>query len=168
MKRQKTDRLLLTVSLTGYLIMSVSFLLMPVERLGKLPGILFWISLALGAAMQMLLAARRRSFFAQYGVTPKKMQKKHNGLMSFFSNPHAKLVDKLLPVGLIGTVLAFVLTRGTGYICYILIAVTVYLLCLHCILNGRIYVHVQNQNKIQQVLEQKKARNTHSKGEGDK
>lgn len=166
MTRKQKDGMLLKMSLGCFLAMSASFLLMPVEALGRAPGILFWIGLITGVTLQIILESRRRAFFAGYRVQLKKFQKRRNGLLSFGCNKAAKVVDVLLPVALIGIPLSFALTNGTGYVCYVSISAALFLLCLHCILNGRIYFHVKNQNKIQQALEQRKV-STHSKGEGE-
>lgn len=165
MTRKQTDRLLLCLSIGSFAIMSISFLLMPIDAIGTIPGVLFWGGLLLGMLFQITLETRRRSFFAKYRVNPKKMQKPRNGFLTFSSNKYAKIVDRILPVSVVCTVLAFLLTRGTGYICFAFIAITIMTLCMHCILNGRIFFHVMNQTKVQQVLEQKKVR-TINKGEG--
>lgn len=157
MKRPKMDRFLLWVSMGGFLLMSVSFLLMPIEGLQVLPGLLFWGGLLLGIVLQILLELRRRDFFTAYGVKRETMQKPRNGLLTLWSNGAAKIVDCILAVSIAATVLTLVITKGFGYLCYIMIAITLYAFCLHCILNGRIFFHVNNQTKIRQVLEQKKA-----------
>ena len=166
MKRKQTDRAFLIVSICGFALMSISFLLMPLENMRILPGLLFWGGLLLGVAFQSTLEARRRAFFARYNVNRKRMQRPRNGLLSFGSNKVAKTADIILAVSVVATILAFLLTRGPGYICYICIAVLLMSFCLHCILNGRNYFHANNQDRVQQVLEQKKTTTT-DKGEGD-
>ncbi len=163
MKRTKTDRLLLAFSIIGYLIMSVSFMLMPINGAGIIPGALFWGGLLVGVALQIALEVRRRKFFAKYNANYKRMQKPRNGLLSFRSNQIAAIADYVMAAGVIATVLAFVLTNGTGIACYICIAITIFAFCLHCILNGRIYFYSKNQPRIRQVLEE---RNSKKEGEG--
>ena len=160
MKNNQTDRILLAISICGYVLLSGSFLLMPLENAGMLPGLLFWGGLLTGAALQVVLEARRRAFFKQYNVKREKMQKPRNGLLSFGSNRWAYVADTAMIVSLVGTALAFILTKGTGMLCYGFVAATVLSFCLHCILNGRIFFHANNQNKIRQVLEQKSIRLT--------
>ncbi len=167
MKRKQTDRAFLIVSICGFALMSISFLLMPLENMSILPGSLFWGGLILGVAFQIALEARRRVFFARYNVNRKKMQRPRNGLLSFGSNKIAKTADITLAVSVVATILAFLLTRGTGYICYICIAVSLLSFCLHCILNGRNYFHANNQDRVRQVLENKEEI-TSKKGEGKK
>ena len=167
MKQKQTDCILLGISIGSFLLMSVSFVLMPIEKLNFLPGILFWAGLILGVTLQIVLGGRRRKFFASYKVKPEKMQKPRNGLLSFGSNRIAVVADGVLIAGFIATVLSLIITKGYGTICYIFIAITVFSFCLHCILNGRIYFHAKNQSKVRQVLESKKE-STSEKGEGKK
>ena len=163
MKRIKTDRMLLSISVCGFLAMSASFALMPWEAVPLLPGILFWSGLVIGISMQILLETRRRAFFSGYKANRKSIQKPRNGLLSVCSNREATVADVSLVIGSIGTVFAFVMSAGTGVECFYCIALTVFLFCLHCILNGRIYFHAKNQGKIRSMLEKK--RNLGEKGE---
>lgn len=166
MKRMKTDRVLLSVSVCGFFAMSASFALMPWDAVPMLPGILFWSGLVMGISLQILLEARRRAFFARYNANRKGIQKARNGLLSLCANREATVVDVSLAVSGTGTVLAFVMSAGMGTECFYCIALTVFLFCLHCILNGRIYFHAKNQGKIRSMLEKK--RNMGEKGEKKK
>lgn len=165
MRQNKTDRLLLGISIGGFTVLAISFMLMPVEGVGFLPGILFWAGLLTGVVLQIVLETRRNSLFAKYNVKRETMQKARNGLLSFKSNSLAAVADAFLIISVVATILAFILTKGTGYLCYVCLSALVLSFCMHCILNGRIYVFVKNQNKIRQVLEQKKA-NSMNKGGG--
>lgn len=163
MKRRKTDCLLLAFSIIGYLFMSISFVLMPMNGVGIIPGALFWGGLLVGVALQIALEIRRRKFFAKCNANYKRMQKSRNGLLSFRSSQVAAIADYVMIAGFIATILAFVLTKGTGVICFTFIAITLFAFCLHCILNGRIYFYSKNQPKIRQALEE---RNRKKEGEG--
>lgn len=167
MRKNQTDRILLIISLCGFALMSCSFLLMPLESVGILPGLLFWGGLLIGGIFQIILEIRRRSFFKAYHVKREKMQKPRNGLFSFGSNRLAMIADYAVMVSAALMALSLILTKGTGFLCYVFITTTLLAFCLHCILNGRIYFHVNNQNRIRQVLEQKKA-SMSEKGEGNK
>lgn len=167
MKQNQTDRVFLGISVCGFVLMSISFLLMPIETMSVLPGLLFWIGLLIGVAFQIALEARRRSFFARYKVKREKMQKPKNGLLTFASNKIAAIVDNIFVVSIVATILAFIFTKGVGYLCYICISIMLLTFCLHCILNGRNYFHANNQNRVRQVLESKKE-STLDKGEGKK
>lgn len=166
MKQGKTDRVFLSISMGGFLLMSVSFLLMPIDSLNVLPGLLFWGGLIAGVAFQIILEARRRAFFARYNVKREKMQKPKNGFLTFGSNQIALIADYIFVGSVIATILAFIFTKGSGFLCYVCIAIMLFSFCLHCIFNGRNYFHANNQKKVRQVLEQKKA-TTIDKGEGD-
>ena len=166
MKKLTPDRILLTISVFGYTIMSWSFIFMPFESIAILPGCLFWGGLLIGCAFQIVLEARRRAFFKRYHIKREKMQKPKNGLLSFASNKYAKIADIATAVSVVATILVLLLTKGFGFLCYVCIAITLQTFCLHCILNGRIYFHTNNQERIRQVLEQKNA-STRSKGEGE-
>lgn len=166
MKQMQVDRILLGVSVGSFAMMSVSFLLMPMEGMKILPGLLFWIGLLLGVTLQIVLETRRRAFFKSYGVKRQKMQKPRNGLLSFASNKEAKITDGVLLASIIAMVLAFIVTKGYGYVCYVFIATTLFSFCMHCVLNGRIYFHAKNQMKVRQTLEDKKE--STGKGEGKK
>lgn len=166
MKQGKTDRVFLSISMGGFLLMSVSFLLMPIDSLSILPGLLFWGGLIVGVVFQIILETRRRAFFAGYNVKREKMQKPKNGFLTFGSNQIALIADYIFIASVIATILAFIFTKGSGYLCYVCIAIMLLSFCLHCIFNGRNYFHANNQKKVRQVLEQKKA-TTLDKGEGD-
>lgn len=167
MKRNNANSLLLGTSIGGFAGLSISFLLMPIDGLGFLPGILFWGGLIAGVVCQIILETRRRNVFKKYNVKRESMQKPRNGLLSFNSNGVAIVVDSLLIVSVAATIVAFILTKGTGYLCFVCISVLVFIFCMHCIFNGRNFVFIKNNEKISQVLEQKKA-NSISKGEGKK
>lgn len=167
MKQNKADRLLLGLSIGGFAVLAISFVLMPVEELGFIPGILFWGGLLTGVVLQIVLETRLRSLFARYNVKRGTIPKTRNGLLSFGSNPLAAVADVCLIVSVAATILAFILTKGTGYLCYVCLSILTFSFCMHCILNGRIYIFVKNQKKIREVLEEKKAHSM-DKGEGKK
>lgn len=166
MKQKDNGVFLLYLSIAGFLLMSVSFLLMSAPAPGVLPGLMFWSGLAAGMAGQILLEKKRRDLFKQYGVDRTKMQKPRCGFLTFGSSPLATVADIAMPVCLVLTMLAFQLTDGSGYLCYVGISATVFALCMHCVLNGRNFFHVNNQSSVRQALERKKKSNSR-KGEGE-
>ena len=119
MKQNKTDLALLGASIGGFAVLAISFLLMPIEGLGLVSGILFWGGLLTGVVLQIVLETRRNSLFAKYNVKRETMQKARNGLLSFRSNSLAAVADIFLIVSTVATILAFILTKGTGYLCYV-------------------------------------------------
>ena len=155
MKHSRTDHILLGASVAGFLMMSVSFLLMPFETAAYLPGLLFWLGLAVGAAFQILLAMRCKTFLRKLDIPQEKTKKSGIGIFNFGSNREAIVADNVMAISLAVTVLAFVLTKGYGKICYVGIAVAAFSFCMHCVLNGKIYFHVRNKTKIRQKSERK-------------
>ena len=151
MKKDTAGQGLLLASICGYALLSASFLLMPMSQ--PLPGILFWAGLALGIIPQILLEHQRRQFFRRYRANRKRYQKRHCGALTFFSGPAAQIADIFFLISLTATLLALIITRAVGYICYVTIALTVFTFSLHCVTNGRNYFHVYNQRRVRQVLE---------------
>lgn len=158
MKHSRADHFLLAASVGGFLMMSVSFLLMPFETAAYLPGLLFWLGLALGAAFQIMLAVRRKAILRELDISQEKTKKSGIGIFNFGSNKEAIVADNVMAISLAVTVLAFVLTKGYGKICYAGIAVSAFSFCMHCVLNGKIYFHVRNKTKFRQMSEKKKAK----------
>ena len=166
MDKKQTNQILLGLSLGGFFLLSLSFVLMAVENTGYLPGILFWGGLLTGCGLQIVLAAKRRRFLAKHPAAAEKMNKGRVGLLTFATSRSALVADILLGVGFVATVLAMILTKGTGDICFTLIAITVFAFCLHCILNGKIYRFVMG--KLRGKPEQKRVNSKEKKeGEGE-
>lgn len=159
MKEITKDFLLLMLAVFGFFLMSVSFLLMPVQQLALLPGSLFWGGLLFGAIMLIVLETRRRVFYKHYGCNIKRIQKSRNGLMSICSNREATVSDCILLAGLVAAVPAFVFTKGTGYLCYVCISIVSFVFCLRCILNGRLYHHLKKRDEILKTMNATKASN---------
>ena len=61
MKEVKTDRVLLGLSIAGFAVLAISFVLMPIEEMGVAPGILFWAGLLCGVVLQIVVEMRRQS-----------------------------------------------------------------------------------------------------------
>ena len=167
MKGKRTNLTLLGISLASFGVLSISFLLMPIEPLGVLPGILFWLGLIIGVSLQIVLEKKRKAFFAKYNMKPTRMQRPRNGLLTFGANKVALVVDCVMGADVIATTLVFILTKGTGYLCYVCLAVLAWSFCAHCILNGRNCFHAINEEKIRQVLENKKESTTKKEREKD-
>ena len=157
----------LLLSMGGFLCASVSFLLIPIEKLTvNLPALFFYGGLIVGIAFQIVLEIRRRAFFKKYKVKQSKFQKPRNGLLSFGSNKIALVVDSVCIASVILTVCAFAFMQDFDYLCCGSITVLLMSFCLHCILNGRNYFHLKNFEKIRLTLENKKESNSR-KGEGE-
>lgn len=161
---RKGEVTLLSISIGGYALMAVSFMLMPLETQTNYTGAMFWVMLMLGIAGQVALDIKRKMFFKRFRVNYRKTQKRFCGAFAFFSNLPAKIADIAFPVSLVGMILSFWLTRGVGYSCYVFISLTVFSLAAHCIFNGRNFFFVLNKRKIYTILEQKR-KSKMSKGE---
>lgn len=161
MEGRQTGINLLRISVGGFLVMSLSFLLMPVSALGIIPGLLFWLGLILGVISQMLLEIQRRRFFKAHNVDRKKMQKPHCGLLTFGSNRYAKTMDRAFLICLVLSIVVFCATKGFAYICNLCISLTVFTFCMHCVLNGRNYFHVMHHDTVQKALETNKNQPTY-------
>lgn len=150
----KKELIWLSISIAGFAIISVSFLLMPVEShavISKIAGLMFWLGLVIGIMFQILLARHKK-----IGMTKNRIQRLANqrikpGIFSLFKNPMAIVFDLLMAIGLVGLISSMILTKGMGYICYMFISITVFSFSMHCIFNGRIYIYISNKEKKQET-----------------
>lgn len=144
MGKGKTDSVLLGISIVGCLTIMAGLLLMPVASLHILPGVLVWTGLAINMGTQIALAVHYRAYRRHHGKTRKRLI----GLLEFFSNGWAAAADVLLAVSLVSTVIVMIWKKGYGVLCFVLLAVTVFAFCMHCILNGKIYAMIREQKKL--------------------
>lgn len=156
--KKKTDRMILWASVLCFLVMSLSLLLIPVETVGYFPAMLFWGGMLGGVVLQILLGMRRKA-----AVTRRERKGKRIGLLVVGSSREAWFVDGVFLGSILFTVLAFVLTRGMGYICYCAIALTLFSFCMHCILNGRNYSRLYDSNKARRKPDDQKVSNQERK-----
>ena len=156
MKETKILKKLLSISIACFLLFSVSFLLMPVKDLGIIPGLMFWFGLTLAIISQILLELRRRSFFAAHNVDRRILQKPHCGMLTFFANHHARMMDISFLVALSFSIAIFGITKGFGYICNVCISISVFTFCMHCVLNGRNYFHAKNYDTVLKAVKMNK------------
>lgn len=152
MKSFKTSKVL-TGSILGFMVMSVSLLLMPVNKQGFLPEILFWAGLLTGITGQILLVFDLRKCLGKEARW---------GLLTFCANPWARLADGALLLSLLAVVLTLTLCPA-AYICYVALAASVFCFCLHCILNGRVYGYVMGYDRSQRKPDRN---NQEEKGDG--
>lgn len=151
---------LLRISIGGFALLALSFPAMQLLRsLSFLPGMMFWLGLITGVTGQILLERCRKSFFAAYKVSIKKYQKVRCGMLSLFSNPAAKAADIALGFCVFLAILLWLFPMKKLDLRYILLALTVFSFCMHCVLNGRNYLFAHNKNRVRQVLEQQSIRN---------
>ena len=165
MSRKQVDSIWLGFSIFFFLMLSVSFLLMPfgsdtpVEGISPytlVAGLMFWISVIMGIATQCVLAYRRRDWYAIHRIRKARSSQKI-GLLSFFKNFYAIIADVVATISLIGLVISMIETQGTGYVCYVFVSLFVFSFSMHCILNGKVFYHITNQNKMLQAIEKERA-----------
>lgn len=151
MKSRSIDILWLWISIVSFLIMSVMFLIMPLDN--KIPelrsgnasvivGICFWAFLLIGIFAQVILSLRRKAWYQSQRINIKRSCAKRIGAIAFFSNMQALIADLVGVVALIGLIISAFLTHSTGYICYVFLALLSFAFCMHCILNGKVYYHI--------------------------
>lgn len=165
MSRKSVDTIWLGLSIFFFLMFAVSFLLMPlgsetptenISAYTMVAGLMFWISIIMGIVTQCVLAHRRRSWYVIHRIRKVRATQKV-GLISFFKNSYAVVADVVTILSLIGLVIAMIATQGTGYICYVLVSLFVFSFSMHCILNGKVFYHIINQNKMLQAIEKERA-----------
>lgn len=175
MDRKRIDLLWLAVSIVSYLLMAVMFLLMPIDnmvpslkdsRIIVIVGIGFWVFLILGIAAQVILSGRRKAWYRTQHINEKRSSVRRVGLISFFSNKIAVVADIAMVISLIGLVASVIITKATGYTCYVFLAIFSFSFCLHCILNGKVYYHVTHHYESNGKYE-RNAHNERKKVEGE-
>lgn len=154
MEQKKIDVIWVIVSIGSFALMSASFLLIPLDKtveqydaMDIIPGVMFWLFLILGITGQILLTIRRKRYMRTDRKKKIQEMKSRIGLLSLFTNIPAIVADVGFVISLIAFVIAIKATDGMGYICYILLAVCVFTICLHCIFNGKSFNYVIEQNK---------------------
>ncbi len=152
MNRQK-GMVWLLISTISFFMMSISFLLMPIDFdknnlkfLGIAVGVMFWTFLVLGIVSQFVLSSNKKNWLSKNRMRRFSMKKKI-GLISFCQNLPACVADGLTVIGLIGLIISVIVTNGVGFMCYFFLALFVFSFCMHCILNGKIYYILMNQEE---------------------
>lgn len=159
----KKDFIWLYVSIASFLLLSISFLLMPIDStadhikfISILPGIMFWGFLALGVATQIILTHMRKKWISKNkrDIT----QGNRVGIISFMKNIPATIADVAFVLSVVGLVIALIATDSTGYVCYIFMAMSVFSFSMHCIFNGKNYFFIKNKDKICKALQDEQSR----------
>lgn len=150
------DAVLLALSILSFLLMSATFAVMPLigddapAFLRVLPGTVFWGSLLLGAATQVVLAVRRRRWLISHHVR-RPRHKRRLGVISFMQNAPGVVADICCGLGAIALAVSLIVTHGRGYACYISLAILVFAFCMHCVFNGKIYYFISNRERLMSV-----------------
>lgn len=151
---RKRDWMMLYISIGSFFLMSVSFLLMPIDFAAKkmpegnvLVGVMFWATLILGIVTQIILGYTRKNWFVRNRIRRSHVKSKV-GVIVFLRNAPACVADGLFAVSLIALIISIVVTNATGYACYVFMALTVFSFCLHCVFNGKVYYFLTNQETL--------------------
>ncbi len=175
MSRKKIDILWLFASMVSYLLMSVMFLLMPLDnmipslkdsKILVIVGIGFWLFLILGIVTQIVLANHRKARYRTQRFNGKRNSMKKIGLISFGSNKIAVIADIAMVFSLIGLIISVIRTKAMGYSCYVFLAAFIFTFCMHCILNGKIYYHITHHYESNGKYE-RTTTHEHKKAEGE-
>ncbi len=146
--KKKRNLFFLLLSVVGFLLVSVSFLLMPLNSDSSEPnvfvGVLFWCSLLIGIVSQVILTLRVKR--TEHNNSGRRL-----GLLMFFQNPYAIISDIVLIISIIGFTVTMIVTNGLHYSCYIFLAMTVFFFSMHCIFNGKNYYYTQDEKSVQGV-----------------
>lgn len=154
MRNKKNELTLLSISIASFLLLSLTFVIMPLDNLVDIPGFeillgtMLWLFLLLGILTQVFLAIKRKNWIARNKAQISTFNKKRIGIFSFAQNPPAIITDVICVLSIIALGVGMYLTNCKGYVCYIFMAIFVFSFCMHCILNGKIYDYVTKQNKI--------------------
>lgn len=142
---RKRDRISFWVSVFGFALLAVSFLLMPLDeqlmpqnpRIWNIvTGSWFWISLAAGSTAQIMLwkSWKKNSEKSAGGQRP--------GVFRFFQNRAAAVADVIWIGSLIGEVVCMFSQDIAEYSSFVFLSLCVFSFSMHCILNGRIYSYM--------------------------
>ena len=141
MKYRDRHTLRLTVCLMCFLLLGLSFLVMPIEGTADtqkylivLPGILFWGSLIGGIVSYILFASGVKK-----QIVAKDRCKEKVGLIAFLTNRYAVAVDITMMISGIATIAFMLLTDGSAYLCYLLLALFVWSFSMHCVCNAGVF-----------------------------
>lgn len=163
MKKERTDSILILVSVLSLCFFSFSFLLMSIENentseklsiCSLIAGIIFWISMLILIVVQIVLSLRMRKWMKKYKIKQFRDASKI-GAISFFKNTYAIVADVLMVISLTALVVLIVVTQGTGYICFIAITIFVFSFSMHCVLNGKVFYYVTNKDELLQIVEER-------------
>lgn len=146
---QKRRKRMLILYITFLLVWSIAILLMPIasaqKEITKIPmfisGGCFWIGLLGTTTMAVkIINSRKRS----YRFKDKHPEVKQLGLISFFKNKEAVIAD----IAMFVSIVCFIVTRictDNIYWLFIFLALFVFSFGMHCILNGKSYIYLNQK-----------------------
>ncbi len=153
---KKSDYTLFWASVLSLLVLSASFLLMPVNSSENpaetsvwsvFAGILFWLSIISTAIAQSVLTSRRNKAYRENKIRQTRVQKTV-GVFSFFRNFYGTISDVTFVLSIIALVVSIILTDAAGYLCYVFVGTSVFTFSMHCVFNGKNYYYLININSL--------------------
>ena len=138
----KKAKLMLYVSIVGFLISALSVFLVPFstgenalqDTVGVVAGILFWLGILIGIAFYLIVWVQIRN--GEYQVLKKKFRP---ACITFFTKPIALITDAAFLVALAVTIVGNTLVVFGEIVQLILMAVLLFTFFVHFILNGKVY-----------------------------
>ena len=101
-------------------------------------GSFFWLSLIFGYTF-VCFANRKRKLFIISKLDGDLSMGQHIGLITFFSNMPALIVDSAMFASVIVIIIIYKIGEFDTYFTYAMLAVIVFTVNMHCMFNGRIY-----------------------------
>lgn len=132
--------------------LSLSIFLMPIvngfKDSTKIPmymvGALFWIALILTIGMAIRINnSRRRS--SAFNIKYEGLRKL--GLIHFFQNPKALIMDAIMFASLLAFIIARFLTWN-AIIQFLFVSMFAFSFGMHCMLNGINYIYIKHKTKV--------------------
>lgn len=152
MDMKQTERLF-QCSLVSITLMSVTFLLMPVANhlTGGLRrvflfmlGVVFWLSLAAGYGILILIYRNNRERLKQYSEISDKTDV-HEQKKDLIPNREVLIADLAIVVAVITGIILWIWGKTSQYLIYVVLAVLVEMVNMHFLFNAKIYKMIKSK-----------------------
>lgn len=147
-RNEKNIILLYFISLIFKFLFATSFLLMPKacdialndgkNGLLYFSGAFFWITLIISIVLSIYLTRKQKTYFRE---NSNNNLPKHLAVFTFFSSKKAKIIDIMMICFIV--VFVFCSILFDGFIVYFLLFLSILLVELHCLLNGKNYLYIK-------------------------
>ena len=112
------------------------------RALGYIIGAVFWLFEIIGWLAFFKLSKRRKEYEKDNPDASYLKRRRRPGILTFFANKRAAIVDLVLPISLIMMVLVLFIPLGQT-VTFIVAAVFSFASQMHCILNGINFKYIQ-------------------------
>ena len=145
-------------SVAFFTMMSLSFVAMPIANyvdinqqsvILSIVGTMFWGALAGGYAF-LIKAYKNYKELLQSSLLQSGRKKSLPGFFKIFSNTAASIIDILLIVDIAAIALIATSESMNGFFTYIILAIFIFSIHMHCMFNGNIYnemISVKKENE---------------------